>query len=219
MNLDSRTVTTAAVGAALGASALAYPALPERVATHFDRSGKPNGWQRKPVAVSTMPVLMAALYALNETVGSWPGAADVEDGASSRAVRNYMVDVAEVTLLAGHLSILANGLGRRVDMQRVSNSVLSAALLAIGNQMPKLPRNALFGVRTPWTLRDPRVWERTHRVSSYLFVGAGSLGLLSLLSGSRWARQAPLIGTLGATGASVLYSYLAARRVATEREG
>jgi uncharacterized membrane protein len=51
-------------------------------------------------------------------------------------------------------------------------------LLALGNVLGKARHNAVFGVRTPWTLADARVWDKTHR-----FVGRGwVLGGLVLIA-------------------------------------
>lgn len=74
--------------------------------------------------------------------------------------------------------------------------------------MPKLPRNALVGIRTPWTLADPAVWERTHRAGGYLCIAAGLVSLLSLPVGKRAARL-PLAATLSAVGLSTVYSFVA----------
>ena len=38
-----------------------YSRLPERVPTHFDFSGTPDGWSSRPFAVFGLPCLLAAL--------------------------------------------------------------------------------------------------------------------------------------------------------------
>lgn len=51
-------------------------------------------------------------------------------------------------------------------------------LLAIGNYLGKARQNAVFGIRTPWTLADASVWDKTHR-----FTGRGMvLGGLALIA-------------------------------------
>lgn len=44
--------------------------------------------------------------------------------------------------------------------------------------MGKLRRNTWMGIKTPWTLADDRVWERTHRLAGWLFVVAGVSGIV-----------------------------------------
>ena len=74
--------------------------------------------------------------------------------------------------------------------------------------MPRLPRNGLVGIRTPWTMADPAVWERTHRVGGYLVAAAGLASLASLPATNRRAARLPMIATLSAVGLSVAYSFV-----------
>jgi uncharacterized membrane protein len=50
----------------------------------------------------------------------------------------------------------------------------AALLVLVGNTLGKVRHNDVFGVRTPWTLADPRVWDKTHRFTGRLMV-AGAL--------------------------------------------
>ena len=47
-------------------------------------------------------------------------------------------------------------------------------------------RNFYVGVRTPWTLASPLVWERTHRLAAWLFAGCGLLGFVLVVAGVPW---------------------------------
>ena len=51
-------------------------------------------------------------------------------------------------------------------------------ILYIGNYLGKLRRNFWAGIRTPWTLLNDTVWERTHRFAGWLFVGTGAIGIV-----------------------------------------
>lgn len=52
-------------------------------------------------------------------------------------------------------------------------------LVAIGNYLGKARQNAIFGLRTPWTLADATVWDRTHRFTGLGMV-LGGLALIAL---------------------------------------
>lgn len=45
----------------------------------------------------------------------------------------------------------------------------------LGNVMPKIKNNYFIGIRTPWTLSDPEVWNRSNRLAGRLFFAAGIL--------------------------------------------
>ncbi|MFB0965292.1 MAG: SdpI family protein [Patescibacteria group bacterium] len=45
----------------------------------------------------------------------------------------------------------------------------------MGNYLGKVRSNFFLGIRTPWTLSDETVWNRTHRFAAKTFVFAGIL--------------------------------------------
>ena len=49
--------------------------------------------------------------------------------------------------------------------------VLIAGLISMvmGNLMPKIKSNYFIGIRNPWTLSDPDIWNRTHRIGGRIF--------------------------------------------------
>jgi uncharacterized membrane protein len=46
----------------------------------------------------------------------------------------------------------------------------------MGNVIGKVRKNFYIGIRVPWTLASDRVWNDTHRMAGWLWVGAGILG-------------------------------------------
>ena len=50
---------------------------------------------------------------------------------------------------------------------------VGAFLIVFGNISGKLSWNYFVGVRTPWTMDDPHVWERTHRAAGPVFMIGG----------------------------------------------
>ena len=59
------------------------------------------------------------------------------------------------------------------DVLRMVFLSVGVLLLVLGNDLGKVRHNRVFGVRTPWTLKDPRVWDKTHRYTGRLMVLAG----------------------------------------------
>ncbi len=55
-------------------------------------------------------------------------------------------------------------------------SIIFGLLLAVlGNWMGKIRRNLYVGIRTPWTIANDLVWERTHRIGGKFIVVGGLL--------------------------------------------
>jgi uncharacterized membrane protein len=208
MTFPSRTTSLTTTATAAVASAVAYPFLPNRVATHFDAEGRPDRYGSRANAAVSLPAVMAGLTIANDHLGAWPGSRDWEDGGAGVRARDQAIGLIDLALLPAHLTILARSLGIPVDMSRMPRVVYGILMIALGNVMPRLPRNGLVGIRTPWTLADPTVWERTHRVGGYLITSAGLVSLASLPASGKRAAQLPIAAILSAVGLSAAYSFV-----------
>jgi uncharacterized membrane protein len=87
---------------------------------------------------------------------------------------------------------------------------LGVFLMVVGNILGKLTWNYFVGIRTPWTMDDPRVWERTHRVAGPVFVVGG----MAMFGGGIAHASAPVLLALLVATCSypVIYSYYAWRQ-------
>jgi uncharacterized membrane protein len=88
-----------------------------------------------------------------------------------------------IASLAGVFFVTEIALAERMmnaefDVIRTVFLAVAAMLLVVGNTLGKVRHNGVFGLKTPWTLRDARVWDKTHRVVARLMV-ASALGLIA----------------------------------------
>ncbi len=60
-----------------------------------------------------------------------------------------------------------------VSVGRVTTCAVGVLLAVLGNVMPKFKPSYFTGVRTPWTLSDPDVWNRTQRLGGRMFFVLG----------------------------------------------
>ena len=70
-------------------------------------------------------------------------------------------------------SSYAIALGINVDITLLTYLIIGLMLLVIGNYLAKTKQNYSAGIRIPWTLSSEENWNRTHRVSSRLFIFCG----------------------------------------------
>lgn len=102
-------------------------------------------------------------------------------GAAARPGAEAAVQPLEITMIAvaGLLLVTQNALVGRAfrpdfDVLRPVAVATGVLLLAVGNYLGKARRNAIFGIRTPWTLANATVWDRTHRFTGLAMVAGGA---------------------------------------------
>ncbi|PWK87642.1 SdpI family protein [Fulvimonas soli] len=202
-------VSAAFVLAAAVAAAWLYPALPDRVAVHWNVHGQIDGYWPRAWAAAFAPALIALLAAL-----AWalPAMSPRRYGIGSFAWVWHLAMLAGqgVVLVVG-LAMLLRGAGHAVPVPTVALLAVGALLMVVGNYMGKLRRNFFIGIRTPWTLTSDAVWERTHRLGGRLFVLAG----LAIVLGALWLRAfwLPLACVAVATLVPCAYSFVLYRRL------
>lgn len=82
-------------------------------------------------------------------------------------------------LLAVEAALVVSAFDGAFDPIRPAAVAAGALLVAVGNYLGKARRNTLIGIRTPWTLSDARVWDKTHRLGGRLMM-LGGLALVGL---------------------------------------
>jgi hypothetical protein len=154
--------TTAIVVIAL-ASAAVLPRLPAAP------PGWPlPGWGQRLLLAFFLPVTANVLCLLFTRLLRFD--ARQRDVRRLRPAYETVLDVGVAFILGLHLVLLATLLGAGVWISTLPPLFVGAALVVVGNVLPRLRPNPALGVHTPWTVRSERVWARTHRVSGYLLV-------------------------------------------------
>lgn len=177
-------LTATALAGSLYVWSVRYEDLPARVPTHWDLYGQADGWTAKEdtfVFFFLLPTVMGGLIGLAYLL-PWLSPRHFE---VDRSRTTYAYVMALLVALLGYLHgiVLWGGLNSEASISRwlVGGVFLFIALL--GNVLGRVRRNFWIGVRTPWTLASEAVWIETHRLSAWLFVAAGILGLFGVFAG------------------------------------
>lgn len=196
------------------ASIIVYPKLPDRVPTHFDIRSNPNAYGPKWVPTVIFPVMILALWGLMRGLPK----IDPRRANYARMQDTYdlVVNVILTMSAALHLLILAGTMGSPVPFVRLMPAVIGVAFIAIGNLLPRAKSNWWFGIRTPWTLSNDRVWERTHRVGGYVMSATGVLAIISAFFTSPIALIAFIVLALAMSLGLLAYSYFAWKQETTK---
>jgi uncharacterized membrane protein len=177
-------------------SAGTYPFLPPMVPSHFDASGQINGYLPKLVNAILLPGISIVIFLvmrfavqIGPNLGYWN-----QRRANTQVINLIMVGVL-LFMLVIQLLTTAYALGAKVDISLVVFLAVSVLFMFLGNYLGKLRRNFWAGIRTPWSLANAVVWERTHRLGGWLFVAVGLIGIpCSFIPSLRlWGILVPII--------------------------
>jgi uncharacterized membrane protein len=92
-------------------------------------------------------------------------------------------------------------------------AIAGVLYMALGLVIPRVKRNALVGIRTPWSLASDENWARTQRVGGYAMVIGGVLAALAGMSGGVVGTVVALVFLLGSAVVPFVYSLVLARRL------
>lgn len=156
--------------------------MPDRVVTHWGLNGQPDGWGSKWTTMLMMPgviLLMIGLTILLPRLS--PKGFRLENSGPTYGWLMFIVACLMATL---HAVILFKTAGAAFDLLRVMMAAMFGVWILMGNVIGRVQPNYYMGIRTPWTLSNPRVWQATHRSAGRLWVVSGILGLIAALVGT-----------------------------------
>lgn len=169
------------IAAALIATVVLYPQLPQRVPSHWGANSQPNGYSPKWALFLIGPGMMAGLLLLFRFL---PWLSPKQWEVDSFRSTYFQVMLILLSLLAYlYAMILWAGLSGSANVGRAILGGVCLLLALLGNLLGKVRRNFYIGVRTPWTLANERVWNATHRFAAKTFVVGGLAGLILTLFG------------------------------------
>lgn len=189
------------------ASIIVYPRLPARVPTHWNIRGQVDGYGPRWISTFLLPAMLLVVWGLLRFLPRIdPRRANY---AKMQGTYDLVVNLTLTLLAALHLVLLGAVAGAPISIARVVPALVGVSLVVIGNVLPRARPNWWFGIRTPWTLSNDRVWERTHRVGGYVMTAIGALAILASILGVTVASAAVGIAAAALGLGLIAYSYFA----------
>lgn len=199
--------------ALLVVTALVYGSLPEPLAAEailYDEASAPA--VQRGVGAFLGPGLALGTWLV---LWSFPRVDPWREPGKGYGSTYWIVGNLIVLIIAAlHLLLLGLTLEWPVEPTLLALVVPGLFFLAVGSYLPTVPANWLLGVRTPWTLRDERVWRETHRLAGWTFVLGGLIFFGATALPELYRPVAAMAGIVVAAGVPALYSYLVWRRLA-----
>jgi len=198
------------IAGALIAGLIIYPHLPERVASHWNLKGEVDRYSSRIWGAFGIPIMTAVIYIMMLFLPLIdPRKQNYQKFAGAyRLFRAVMV----VFMIGLYAVIVTSAQRYQVPVGRVVITGIALLFIVVGNFMGQIRQNYFVGIKTPWTLANEVVWQKTHRLAARLWVGAGLIGLVAALAGG--AAGAVIMGvSLGlAVVIPFVFSYLEFRR-------
>lgn len=195
------------IAIAVAASIYVYPRLPDSVPTHYDIRGVPNDYGPKWIATALFPAMLLVLW------GVLRGLPRIDprraNYARMQSTYDLVVNLVLTMIAALHLIFLRGALADGAPLLRFIPAVIGVSFIVLGNVMPRARPNWWFGIRTPWTLSNDRVWERTHRVGGYVMTATGVLAIITAFFSSPLALVAFAVLAIAMSVGLMAYSYFA----------
>jgi uncharacterized membrane protein len=182
-----------------------FESLPEQVPSHWNAAGEVDDYMGKTLATVLIPgitLLMAVLFPILGWID--PLKKNYEKfkrawGVLQVSIIAFMAYVYFVTMYAA----LNSGL----DVGTFIIAGVGVLFVLIGYCIGEIKRNYFVGIRTPWTLHNEKVWDKTHQLGKWCFMGAGVVLFANAFF--LWHTVAVMfVAVILASVVPIIYSYL-----------
>lgn len=199
----------------IAVTAFLYADLPDPMPSHWNVAGEVDAHLSKPWGVAILPLAAILIFGLMKIVLRFAPANDNKEEVRRALALVQLVIVAFMCGVA--IVVLLEAMGIDTRMNTLIFAGIGVLFIVIGYAFRTVPKNMIFGVRTPWSFASDAAWRSTHRVGSWTFMLAGLL-----LMANAFVRL-NLLWTIAAVFALLLfpavYSYFAYRRTRADGTG
>jgi uncharacterized membrane protein len=155
--------------------------LPPRFPVHWNLVGQVDRWSSNRFELCVLPlVILGTIVFIHFVPRLDPRLRRTlqEGDRMHGAIQIICIALALLFNAILALQLLAT-FGYQIAIGQLIRVALLIGFAIMGNYLGNLRPNYFIGIRTPWTLENPRTWKATHRVGGRLMF-FGSLVLLAL---------------------------------------
>ena len=181
-----------------------YPQMPDKMASHWNAKGNVDGYMSKFWGLFLMPLVSIGLFLLFLLIPKIdPLKQNIEK--FRKYFDNFIVLIFIFLFYIYLLTIFWN-LDFRFNMIVMMIPALGVLFYYIGILTENAKRNWFIGIKTPWTLSNNIVWNKTHKLGGKLFKIAGILALFGVLF-QKYALLFVLVPVIFVAVYTIVYSY------------
>ena len=187
-----------------------YSLLPDKVASHWNARGEVDGYMSKFGGLFLMPIISLVLLLLFIIIPKIdPLKHNIE---KFRKYFNGFIVLMMLFLFYLYILTILWNIGVRFNFVHLLVPIFSIFFYYCGILIQKAQRNWFIGIRTPWTLSNEQVWNKTHKIGGILFKIAGIISLIGILL-PEYALFFVICPLIIASLFPVIYSYFAYQKL------
>ncbi|ARJ39336.1 hypothetical protein SporoP8_10905 [Sporosarcina ureae] len=145
---------------------ISYPNLTEKLPIHWGMDGV-DFYIAKEIAIFIVPISMVIVL-----VSTSLSVNKKTKELSSKTILN-VTNIALLLMLGIHVFILTQGLSVQYNNELFMGVLVGLISIILSNFMPVTKPNAVYGLRTPWTLKNEQVWKKSNRFAGRLLMIVG----------------------------------------------
>ena len=181
-----------------------YPQMPEKIASHWNAQGQVDGYMSKFWGLFLIPFLLAGFGLFFFAIPRIdPLKANIE---KFRKYYNGFIILFSVFMLLIYIQVILWNAGIKIAPNATLPIGIGLLFFYTGILCEKAKRNWFIGIRTPWTLSNENVWNKTHKAGGKLFKIAGIVALLGAFF-QKYALYFILVPIILVTVCTIAYSY------------
>lgn len=155
-----------------------YPMMPDQIASHWNAQGQVNGYMDKFWGLFMFPIMLLLLFFAFYLIPRIdPLKANI---AKFRGYFDTFVVIILLFLLYLYLLTILWNLGTTFDMIWALVPAFVALFYYSGILIENAKRNWFIGIRTPWTIMNENVWNRTHKLGGRAFKLSALVAVIGL---------------------------------------
>jgi len=195
--------------ASLVAAIIVYPHLPAQMASHWGSNGEVNGYMSSFWGAFLMPIVIAVMLVIFIIIPR----VDPKKENIEKMKPLFGRFIILIMLFMGYVYALTLwwNFGGRFSMIQYFAPAFAVLFYYVGVMVGGAQQNFSIGIRTPWTLSNEVVWQKTHKLGGKLFRLSGIIALFGWLwpNLAIWFVLVPIMAFMVFT---VIYSYVMYRR-------
>ncbi|MBU0476650.1 SdpI family protein [Patescibacteria group bacterium] len=155
-----------------------YPLMPENVASHWNAQGNVDDYMPKFWGLFLMPLALAGLSLFFLSI---PKIDPLKENIEKfRKYYDGLIVILALFLFYVYFLIIIWNVGVKFNMAYVLMPAIAVLFYYIGILLDNSKKNWFIGIRTPWTLSDDKVWDKTHKIGGRLFKACAIVAIFGL---------------------------------------